>query len=300
MAVYKRNYKRFAGQLTGQFWRFAILPRYSFQTLFESKLLTSFFTLCLLPHLAGLVLIYLRYNVGAIRSLNVQFLQFLSIDGNFFLNIFEAETYLSFLLVTFVGPGLVAPDLANNALPLYLSRPFSKQEYIIGKLSVLMILTSLITWVPGLLLIAIQTNQAGLSWFWDNLRIPLGILLGSWIWIVTISLVALALSAWVKMRPAAIFALFGVFFIAGSFGNVANTMLDLKPAFGLLIDLQATMRALWRFLLLAQTDYGPAFVRGSFVDSGLPSWVSLISLLGFCGLALLLLMKKIRACEVVR
>ena len=253
-----------------------------------------------MPHLAGLVLIYLRYNVGAIRSLNVQFLQFLSIDGNFFLNIFEAETYLSFLLVTFVGPGLVAPDLANNALPLYLSRPFSKQEYIIGKLSVLMILTSLITWVPGLLLIAIQTNQAGLSWFWDNLRIPLGILLGSWIWIVTISLVALALSAWVKMRPAAIFALFGVFFIAGSFGNIANTMLDLKPAFGLLIDLQATMRALWRFLLLAQTDYGPAFVRGSFVDSGLPSWVSLISLLGFCGLALLLLMKKIRACEVVR
>jgi len=91
-----------------------------------------------------------------------------------------------------------------------------------------------------------------------------------------------------------------VFFIAGSFGNIANTMLDLKPAFGLLIDLQATMRALWRFLLLAQTDYGPAFVRGSFVDSGLPSWVSLISLLGFCGLALLLLMKKIRACEVVR
>jgi len=186
MAVYKRNYKRFAGQLTGQFWRFAILPRYSFQTLFESKLLTSFFTLCLLPHLAGLVLIYLRYNVGAIRSLNVQFLQFLSIDGNFFLNIFEAETYLSFLLVTFVGPGLVAPDLANNALPLYLSRPFSKQEYIIGKLSVLMILTSLITWVPGLLLIAIQTNQAGLSWFWDNLRIPLGLLLVCWIWIVTI------------------------------------------------------------------------------------------------------------------
>src|SRR3989442_7926059 len=186
MAVYKRNYKRFEGQVTGQFWRFAILPRYSFQTLFESKLLTSFFTLCLLPHLAGLVLIYLRYNVGAIRSLNVQFLQFLSIDGNFFLNIFEAETYLSFLLVTFVGPSLIAPDLANNALPLYLSRPFSKGEYIIGKLSVLVALTSFVTWVPGFLLIGIQTNEAGVSWLSENLRIPIGIFVGSWIWIVTI------------------------------------------------------------------------------------------------------------------
>ena len=102
------------------------------------------------------------------------------------------------------------------------------------------------------------------------------------------------------MRPAAIFALFGVFFIAGSFGTIANTMLNLRPALGLLIDLNATMRALWRFLLLAETDYGSAFVRGLVVDSGLPSWVSLVSLLGFCGLTLLLLMKKIRACEVVR
>jgi ABC-2 type transport system permease protein len=300
MAVYKRNYKPFEGQLTEQFWRFTILPRYSFQTLFESKLLTSFFTICLLPHLAGLVLIYLRYNVGAVQSLNLQFLQLLSIDGNFFLHIFEAETFLSFLLVTFIGPGLIAPDLANNALPLYLSRPFSRREYIAGKLSVLVILTSLITWIPGLLLVTVQADEAGLSWLRDHIRIPLGILLGSWIWIVTISLVALALSAWVKMRPAAIFALFGVFFVAGSFGNIANTMLDLKPAFGLLIDLNATMQALWRFLFLAEADYGPAFVRGRVIDSGLPSWVSLISLLAFCGLALFLLMKKIRACEVVR
>src|SRR5215831_12151804 len=164
MAVYKRNYKRFEGQLTDQFWRFTILPRYSFQTVFESKLLTSFFTFCLLPHLSALVLIYLRYNSGAIRALNVPTLQFLNIDGNFFLYIFEIETYFSFLLVTFIGPNLVAPDLANNALPLYLSRPLSRQEYVIGKLSVLVVLTSLITWIPGLLLVAIQTNEAGFSW----------------------------------------------------------------------------------------------------------------------------------------
>jgi ABC-2 type transport system permease protein len=300
MAVYKRSYKRFEGDLTDQRWRFTILPRYSFQTVFESKLMTSFFTFCLLPHLVALILIYLHHNLGALKALDAQFLQFLAIDGNFFLTLFEAETFLSFLLVTFIGPGLVAPDLANNALPLYLSRPFSRQEYIIGKLSVLVILTSLITWIPGFLLIGVQTNEAGLSWLSDNVRIPIGMFVGSLIWTITISLVSLALSAWVKMRPAAVFALFGAFFVAGSFGTIANTMLDLRPAWGVLMNMNATMQALWNWLLLGRTDYGTVFVRGRIVDSGLPSWAALVSLMIFAGLSLFLLMKKIRACEVVR
>jgi ABC-2 type transport system permease protein len=281
-------------------WRFTILPRYSFQTVLESKLMITFFSFCFLPHLVALLLIYLKYNSGALSSLNLGFLQLLKIDGSFFLGLFTAETYLSLFLVTFVGPGLVAPDLANNALPIYLSRPFSKREYIIGKLSVLLILTSLITWVPGLLLIAVQSNEAGLSWLGDNLRIPAGVLAGSFIWIVTISLIALALSAWVKMRPAAIFALFGIFFITGAFGRMANTILDLDPAFGLVIDLNATMKTLWSWLFIGQTTYGLTSLRGRLSDSHVPAWVSPLALLFFCVLALGLLIKKIRACEVVR
>ncbi len=300
MAVYKRNYKRYEGELTNAFWRFTILPRYSFRTVFESRLMTSFFTLCLLPHVVALILIYLRYNLGALGSLDLAPLQYLKIDGTFFLTLFETETYLSFVLVTFVAPGLVAPDLANNALPLYLSRPFSRQEYMIGKLSVLVILTSLITWVPGFLVIALQSNEAGLSWLWDNPRIPLGILAGSWIWILTISLVALAVSAWVKMRPAAIFALFGIFFVASSFGNIANTVLDLNPPLGLLMDLNSTMRALWRWFLLGQSHYALAFQRRLILESGVPAWYGLMSLFSFGAFALVLLVKKIRACEVVR
>lgn len=300
MAVYKRNYKRFEGDLTDERWRFTILPRYAFQTVFESKLMTSFFTVCFAPHLIGLVLIYLRYNLGALVALDIQALQFLNIDAGFFLNIFAAETYLSFLLITFIGPNLIAPDLANNALPLYLSRPFSKREYILGKLSVLVTVTSLITWIPGMLLIAVQVNEAGVQWLWDNMRIPAGILVGSWIWILTVSLVALALSAWIKLRPGTIFALFGLFFVLATFGFFANVMLDLRPAWGVLLNMNTTMRALWEWLLLGEKEYGPVFERGRMVPSGVPSWAALTSLIGFSSLSLFLLLKKIRACEVVR
>ena len=50
----------------------------------------------------------------------------------------------------------MSPDLRNNGLPLYLSRPFSRTEYVLGKMSVLLILLSAITWVPGLLLFLFQ------------------------------------------------------------------------------------------------------------------------------------------------
>jgi ABC-2 type transport system permease protein len=299
MAVYKRSYKRYDRELTDQRWRFTILPHYAFQTVFESKWLTSYFNLCLLPHLTALVLIYLHYNSGALKSLDIQAMQYLEINGNFFLSLFEVETYMSFLLITFIGPGLIAPDLANNAIPLYLSRPFSKSEYVLGKLGVLVTMASLITWIPGLFLVGIQTNEAGLSWLWDNIRIPIGMFVGSWIWILTMSLVALALSAWVKMRPGAIFALLGIFFVAGSFGRMANVLLDLDPPIGSLIDLNATMRALWHWLLLGE-DGHRAVASGRIAEAQLPAWLGLVSMLTFCGLSLILLVKKIRACEVVR
>ncbi len=300
MAVYKRNYKRFQGSLTPEYSRFLILPRYSFQNVFESKFIVGLFFACLVPHLGALTIIYLKANAGALTALNLPFLQFLAIDGTFFQGLFQIQTYLSFFLVTFVGPGLVGPDLVNNALPLYLSRPFTRQEYVIGKLTVLVTLTSLVTWIPGLLLILIQTDQAGFSWVWDNWKIPAGVIFGSLMWILTISFIALAISAWVKVRPTAILSLFGIFFIAGNFGRLANVILGLRTPWGLLIDLNVTMRTLWGWLFVGQDNYADVFRTPRFAHFDLPAWTGLLSLAAFCAFSVFLLMKKVRACEVVR
>ena len=53
----------------------------------------------------------------------------------------------------------------------------------------------------------------------DNLWIASGVFLGSWIWILSISLLALALSAWVKWRIAAGALLLGVLFIGAGFAQ---------------------------------------------------------------------------------
>jgi len=297
MAVYKRTYSRYTGNLTDERWRFTILARYAAKTIFESKITTILFMLALLPHVISIVLIYLRSNLDALLQLNLpplEAVRFITIDGTFFLGIFVIETFVSFFLVALVGPGLVSPDLGNNAMPLYLSRPFSRAEYVLGKLSVLFAMTSLITWVPGLISIGVQTSMAGFSWLSDNLRIPAGIVIGSWIWILTISLTALALSAWVKWKPVAVASLFGIFFVAAGFGTVSNLLLDMR--WGLLVNVSTAMIMIWRWLFLGESIY-----RLSTPPFGsVPAWTGFVTMIGICAMALFMLNRKIRAAQVVR
>ena len=72
------------------------------------------------------------------------------------------------------------------------------------------------------MLFILQASLEGNGWLTQNLRIANAIFFGAWIWILLISLLALALSAWVKWKPMAGGLLFGVFFVAGGFGGAIN------------------------------------------------------------------------------
>lgn len=298
MAVYKRTYTRYSGPLTNERWRFTILPRFMLKTVFSSRMISAGLVFAMIPHLIALVLIYLRSNLDGLVALQLQDmaqeLQFLNIDGRFFLTLFAVETFISFSIVAFFGPGLISPDLSNNALPLYLSRPFSRAEYVLGKLSVLLVLTSAVTWIPGLLLFALQTSLTEWSWATDNARILAGIIVGSWIWILTTSMLALAMSAWVKWRTIATASLLGIYFVAAGFGTVTNEILN--TGYGTVLNMASNMRMVWRWFFLNETFYrvevGPSVT--------LPAWTGLAAMAVICSIALLLLAWKIRPAEVVR
>jgi len=289
MAVYKRSYKRYDGALTDPLLRFTILPRYSFQSTFESKGFTVFFVVCFIPSLIGLLFLYFRANADILTSVGLPALSgVLQIDSRFFMAIFRVQCFLTFVLATFVGPGLVSPDLTNNALPLYLSRPFSRYEYVLGKLSVVATLASLITWVPGLILFLIQSNLES-GWMIPHMRIAAAIFVGSWIWILMVSLMSIALSAWVKWKPVAAASMFGVYFVAGVFGELSNEILEFDTPWGMLLDVTAVMVMIWNWLFDGITVYRSMHVSAGFV-----------SVAAFCAASLFMLWKKIRACEVVR
>src|SRR5690242_12094381 len=195
MAVYKRSYHGYTGPVTPAWSRFTIIPRYAYRGLFRSKIMTAFFVLCFLAPVVFLALIYLANNFGSFgRMFGVADAKLpLAVDGEFFSTYLAIQCPLAFILTAFIGPGLISSDLANGALPLYLVRPFSRAEYVLGKMSVLLILLSLITWIPGLILFGAQAAMAGGGWLSQNLWIAWGLFAGSWVWILVISLLALAL-----------------------------------------------------------------------------------------------------------
>src|SRR6266699_1785619 len=239
MAVYEQTYKRYAGPLTPEWSRFFIIPRHAYQDVFKSKLFTAFFSICFIPLLIEAILIYLHHNVNALALLKVNVRELIPIDAFFFQTFVNLQASFAFFVTLLIGPPLVARDLRNNALPLYLCRPFSRAEYVLGKMSVLLILLSLITWVPQLLLFLLQAYLEGASWFVENLWIASAILIGSVVWILLLALLSQAVSSLVKWRVVASAALLGIFFIPSVFGEVINQMFLTR--WGNIISLGALM-----------------------------------------------------------
>jgi ABC-2 type transport system permease protein len=290
MAVYDRSYVRYSGALTPEWSRFLVLPRYAYEVVFRSKLFVGLVALCFGPPFAGLIIIYLHHNLSALTLMNLpleQLDKMLPINGEFFYRGLWVQGALSFGLALIVGPALISPDLRNNGLPLYLSRPFSRSEYVLGKMSVLLILLSAITWVPGLILFLLQAYLDGTRWLGQNWRVGFAILLGSWVWILFLSLFSLAVSAWVKWRPVARITMMILFFVLLGFGQALNAALD--TWWGSLLSAWHVIGAIWNQLF------------GLDPGNGLPpAGASWIALGAACLLFLWLLSRRIRAYEVVR
>src|SRR2546422_7984406 len=119
MAVYTQEYMPYEGPLRGDRWRFAILTRYSFLAVFDSRLLVTFFVLCFIPPLLACGILYANHNAKAFDSLsNTPWIGGvaggLPINAAFFKLVCFPPAFLAFLLVTFLGRRLGSPGFAHN------------------------------------------------------------------------------------------------------------------------------------------------------------------------------------------
>jgi ABC-2 type transport system permease protein len=286
MAVYKRGYTTYSGPLTSPRSRFLVLPRYSYERLFTSRFLTGFLVACFFFPLVCAGYIYLVNNLSVFTSMGLPAPSFLKIDASFFRVFMNFQAGLAYILTALIGPTLIAPDLANNALPTYFARPFARTEYVAGKLSVLLILLSVITWIPGLLLYFLQASQAGGEWLSANWFILRAILLGFWAWILLLSLLSMALSAWVKWKVVAGALILGVFGIGAGLAQVINTIL--RTDYGSLVDLSRIMYTIWSDQLNIDAS------------TGIEPFEAWLGFFAVCAVCLVMLERKIRPREIVR
>jgi ABC-2 type transport system permease protein len=305
MAVLERSYKRFDGPLSPEWSRFLIIPRHAYRDVFRTKIFTAFFALSFLWPLVCSILIYLHHNAAALLGMGINVRELLPIDAWFFEVYVMVQGTIGFFVAMLVGPQQVSRDLSNNALPLYLCRPFSRSEYVFGKMSIVIILLSIITWVPGLILFLLQSYLEGWTWFSQNLWIASAIFIGSLVWILLLALISQAISAWVKWRMAARAAMLGLFFIPTVFAAVINEIFQTHWAH--LFDLRALIGNVWAGL------FG-TFVRDAVEHREVrnnelvavafrtepPLWASWLVLFLICAFCLWLLSRKVRAYEVVK
>ena len=286
MAVYKRTDVAYEGSLTPTWSRFLILQRYSFARLWQSRFLVMFFMACFFYPLGCIGYIYLANNLSVLSSFGVPVGNFIKVEPSLFLYFCWVQAAFTYLLTAFVGPSLISPDLVNGAMPLYLCRPFSRAKYIAGKMSVLVFLLSLVTWVPGLILWVIQASLAGWEWTKANWWIAGSLLLGLLVWILLLSLLALALSAWVKWKIAAGGLVLGVFFAGAGFGSALNAVM--RTQYGSLLNLTEVMFTVWSKLFRWPSDTGIS-IEAAWICIGV-----------VCAVCLWLLVRRVRAFEVVK
>lgn len=285
MAVHDRTYRRYTGPMTRPGTRFLVLARSCFRDIFRPRLFTALFTASLAFPLACALLIYVQHNLSLLKALPFEVPRLIAIDARFFLAFLWIQTSMAFVLALVVMPAILAPDLVNGALPLYLSRPLTRRSYLLGKVFALVVLLSAVTWVPGSALYALEGSLAGDGWLWRNARLLGGINLASFTAIVAMGLPALAISVHQRSKSKARATLVSVLFASTAAGQILSDLLETP----------------WGEALIAAKVLDVVYQRllGAGTGGELPLWGAFAVIGLACGASLLVIDRRLRAFQVI-
>jgi ABC-type transport system involved in multi-copper enzyme maturation permease subunit len=262
-----------------------VIARYGLMGVFASRLFLAFYVVCLMPSLVAILAVYLSHSTTLIEQVPSLQEWLVKAPAWIFAQLFGWQAMPAFLIAVMAAPPLVAADLDHNAITLILSRPVTRPEYIVGKLGVLIVLLSPLTWLPALALCGLQVMLEKASWLVANARIPIAYLIGHAVWILVISLFGLAVSSRVRHAAVARGVMLAVLVIGSGTGSILNQLT--RTAMGDLIRLPLAIESVAMSLL------------GEPRPSGLPVACSWMSLAAVAAISLWILNRRLRACEEV-
>jgi ABC-2 type transport system permease protein len=286
MAVHSHAYRPYAGARTALWARPLVLTRYALADAFSRKAIIALLVLSALPALIAGSVIYLHHNLEALKMFDIPIDRLVRIDSLFFFRLLKGQALAAFLLTVMAGPRMLVSDLRDNALPLYLSRPLSRFEYLLGKALALIALGSLVTWVPTLLLIALQASLAGLAWLRANWWLPAAVVAAALAAVVLYTLLSLAIASVVRRKAASEAAVVAFFFVCALVGKVINE--TLRVEWGVHLSAPAMLEALWTSLFQLEQS------------NAVSVWAALVTIALFLVGASLVLERRVRAWEIVR
>lgn len=281
MPIYEQSYRRHEARGALRRVRFWPITREALRLILGRRAFLMLLFAAWVPFLVRVILIYVVTRFPEAGRI-------LPVDGRLFGEFLMQQWLLLLVITIFGGAGLVANDLRTGAILVYLSRPLTRRDYVLGKLGVLMLLDLSVTLVPGLLLYLIALALAPEQFAkWDLAWIGPAIVLQSLVMSLVMSLVGLAVSSLSRSARVA-----GI----GFFGAVVG----LEVARGILYAIYRRPETALLSFRASLQSLAAALFGLSERAVGLP-WLYPAALLTVVGLGCLLVLRaRVRAVEIVR
>ncbi len=188
MPIHDQGYRRYTGSRAPRGRAWAVITTAGLRTFLGKRAFIALLLLSWLPFIVRTVQMYAAANfpqMAFIAPTPETFRQFLN----------QQNVFVFFVTVS-VGAGLIANDRRANALQIYLSKPLTRADYVFGKMAILMTFLLMVTWLPAIVLLLVQTAFSGsLAFLKDNLYLVPAITLLSSVEAVVVSVAILALSS---------------------------------------------------------------------------------------------------------
>ena len=191
MPIHDQGYRRYGGSKarTGTGWM--VIARAGIRTMVAKRAFLGLLLVSWFPFLVRAVQFYAAVNLTTVPQASI-----LAPSADTFRQFLEQQQTFVFFVTVYVGAGLIANDRRANALQIYLSKPLTRAEYVLGKLAILMTFLLLVTWLPAIVLLIVQIAFAGnFTFFKNNVFLFPAITLFAFLQVALASATMLALSS---------------------------------------------------------------------------------------------------------
>jgi len=280
MPIYDQGYRRYEARGPLREIRFWPITREGLRLILVKRAFLGLLALSFLPLVVRVIQVYIVTRFPEAGRV-------LPVDGRMFGEFLNQQIGFTILLSIFGASGLIANDLRTGAILVYLSRPLTRRDYVLGKLGVPLALNLAVTLVPGLALYSAAVGLAPDQFLqWDLAWIVPAVVLHAVAISLFVSLLALAISSLSRSARVAGLAFFGLIL------GLEIARLVIQNGFGrseaMLLSLQADLRSIGASL------FGlPA--RDLAMHWAAPAAVLVLVALG----CLAILRSRVRAVEIV-
>jgi ABC-2 type transport system permease protein len=278
MPIHDQGYRRYQGrrQPHGRIWW--VIARAGIMERLRERKFLGLLLFASVPFFVRTVMLYLGSNVPQAT--------FLEATPATFREFLDQQSIFVFFITIYVGAGLIANDRRANALQIYLSKPLTRIEYVMGKLVTLLVFLTAVTWLPGILLLLLQMMFAGnFTFLRANLFLFPAITLFSAILVLFSAFAMLALSSLSKSRRFVAMMYAGLIFFTAAMYQALSGI--------------TTSRA-WAVISPEDTlDVVAAVIFRSPGTPSVPMWAALLTIGVIIAISVWILERRVRGVEIV-